>query len=305
MASKKKLQVFVSSTYEDLKEERQAAVQAILSAGHIPAGMELFAAGDESQMDVIKRWIGESDVYLLILGGRYGSIEPKSGKSYTQLEFDYAVKQKKALFSVVISESALEARVKNGGGTKLIERNEPQKLKEFRKYVTTSKVVRFWDDAKDIQMSVIKTLNEYSQRDNLVGWIPGGQVVDTTELGEEIARLTRINAQLVGEKEERDELLKRIRVEPEETQSVLDENDIEILLKQHINSKRVNSQEFALSYQEVDQELGLETGMGKKLLGTVAKASGYRVIREGATLISLQMPPPTLAAPPRSSSARY
>lgn len=67
----KKLQVFVSSTYTDLIQERQAAVQAILSAGHIPARMELFSAGDESQMTVIKRWIDESDVYLLILGSRY------------------------------------------------------------------------------------------------------------------------------------------------------------------------------------------------------------------------------------------
>jgi len=66
----KKLQVFISSTYDDLKEERQAAVQAILRAGHIPAGMELFAAGDESQMRVIERWIENSDVFLLILGSR-------------------------------------------------------------------------------------------------------------------------------------------------------------------------------------------------------------------------------------------
>ena len=57
MPRKRKLQVFVSSTFADLKEERQAAVEAILTAGHIPAGMELFAAGDESQMNVIKRWI--------------------------------------------------------------------------------------------------------------------------------------------------------------------------------------------------------------------------------------------------------
>ncbi len=63
----KKLQVFVSSTFTDLREERQAAVEAILSAGHIPAGMELFTAGDESQMAVIERWIDESDAYLLIL----------------------------------------------------------------------------------------------------------------------------------------------------------------------------------------------------------------------------------------------
>ena len=65
---RKRFQVFVSSTYSDLIEERQAAVEAILVAGHIPAGMELFTSGDESQMEVIKQWIDESDVYLLILG---------------------------------------------------------------------------------------------------------------------------------------------------------------------------------------------------------------------------------------------
>src|SRR5919205_3446113 len=102
MAARKKYQVFISSTFTDMKAERQAAVEAILTAGHIPAGMELFAAGDESQMKVIKRWIDESDVFLLILGGRYGSIEPESQKSYIQLEYEYALEQNKPFFAVVI-----------------------------------------------------------------------------------------------------------------------------------------------------------------------------------------------------------
>lgn len=68
MPLKRKLQVFISSTFVDLKDERQAAVEAILKAGHIPAGMELFKAGDKSQWATIQRWIDESDVYMLILG---------------------------------------------------------------------------------------------------------------------------------------------------------------------------------------------------------------------------------------------
>jgi len=108
MTQKKKLQVFVSSTFTDLKEERQAAVEAILTAGHIPAGMELFSAGDESQWNVIKRRIDESDVYMLILGGRYGSIESNSGKSYTHLEYKYATEQGKAHFAVVVNNERLE-----------------------------------------------------------------------------------------------------------------------------------------------------------------------------------------------------
>jgi hypothetical protein len=105
--SQKKIQIFVSSTYTDLKIERQAAVEAILSSGHIPAGMELFSAGDESQLSVIERWIDESDVYLLILGGRYDSIEKNSGKSYIQLEYEYAIKKGKPLFSLVIPKNAI------------------------------------------------------------------------------------------------------------------------------------------------------------------------------------------------------
>src|SRR6266403_1562984 len=128
---RKRLQVFVSSTFTDLRKERQAAVEAILTAGHIPAGMELFTAGDESQMDVIKQWIDESDVYLLILGGRYGSIEPKSGKSYTHLEYDYAIAKGKPFFACVIKDAAIDSRVKEHGRN-VIENENPQGLKAFR-----------------------------------------------------------------------------------------------------------------------------------------------------------------------------
>src|SRR5687767_666230 len=129
MARARKLQVFVSSTYEDLKLERQAAVEAILTAGHIPAGMELFAAGDQNQMDVIKQWIQESDVFLLILGGRYGSLEPTSGKSYIQLEYEFAIAQNKPFFAVAIKDEHLEEKVRALGST-VMETENTLKLRE-------------------------------------------------------------------------------------------------------------------------------------------------------------------------------
>lgn len=190
----KKLQVFVSSTYIDLKEERQAAVEAILSAGHIPAGMELFSAGDESQMTVIKRWIDESDVYLLILGGRYGSVEPTSGKSYTHLEYEYAVEKGKPLFAVVINNSALEEKVK-ANGTTVIEQDSPHLLKEFKSQVL-SNLVKFFDDKKDIKLAVHETLSDFNYRKDLTGWVRGDNAVNTGLLAEEIARLTKENADL-------------------------------------------------------------------------------------------------------------
>lgn len=190
----KKLQIFVSSTFKDLILERQAAVEAILSSGHIPAGMELFSAGDESQMSVIKRWIDESDVYLLILGGRYGSIEKISGKSYTHLEFEYALEKNKPLFAVVISQSALDKKVRNQG-IDIIEQQNPKALAAFKEIVVQN-LVKFWDDSKDIKIAIHETISEFSYRKELVGWIRGNNAINSGFLAEEIARLTKENSEL-------------------------------------------------------------------------------------------------------------
>ncbi len=190
----KKYQVFVSSTYVDLKEERQAAVEAILSSGNIPAGMELFTAGDESQMTVIKRWIDESDIYLLILGGRYGSIEPITGKSYTHLEYLYALEKEKPVFAAVITEKALKKKVRKSDFD-VIEMKYPQLLKEFRAEVV-SRMVRFWDDAKDIKLTIHETISEFSYSKEMVGWIKGDNSVNSSLLAEQIAELTRENSKL-------------------------------------------------------------------------------------------------------------
>ena len=192
---RKRLQVFVSSTFSDLRDERQAAVEAILVAGHIPAGMELFTSGDESQMEAIKQWIDESDVYLLILGGRYGSIEPTTRKSYTRLEYEYALSIGKPMFSCVVTDRALEDRVRRLG-SQALETTDSAGLNEFRGVVLT-KLVRFWDDAKDIKISVGETLAQLSRRDDLIGWVrPTETSADAVGLADEIARLSKENAQL-------------------------------------------------------------------------------------------------------------
>ena len=87
---KKKYTVFVSSTYEDLKEEREKVFKQILRVGLIPIGMEMFNAGNLEEWELIKRTIDEADYYLLIIGPRFGSSEKSSGLSYTQKEFYYA-----------------------------------------------------------------------------------------------------------------------------------------------------------------------------------------------------------------------
>jgi|CXWL01.1.fsa_nt_gi hypothetical protein len=194
--NKRKLQVFVSSTFTDLHDERQAAVEAILAAGHIPAGMELFAAGNESQMQMIKRWIDESDVFMLILGGRYGSVEPKSGKSYIHLEYEYALKEKKPLFAIVITDTYLNEKAKKYG-LDVLEQVHPDKLNKFRDLVH-NKIVRFWDDTKDIKLAITNTLNEFNQYlSDFVGWFPGSEIVNFVAAVEKLEQLKIENTILV------------------------------------------------------------------------------------------------------------
>ena len=194
MVPQKRLQVFISSTYTDLKTERQAAVEAILQAGHIPAGMELFTAGDASQWELIQQWIDDSDVYLLILGGRYGTVHHETGLGYTQMEYDYAAAKGKPLFALVTTEAALEKKVRELG-TQVKEYDETKKYKAFKESVC-AKIVEFWSEPKDIQLSIHKKLSEYNRKQDLVGWVKGSSAVNNAEISEQLARLAKENDEL-------------------------------------------------------------------------------------------------------------
>lgn len=194
MSSAKKYQIFISSTYTDLREERQAAVESILKAGHIPAGMELFTSTNKSQWTIIKRWIDESDIYMLILGGRYGSIDPDTGKSYTHLEYEYAHSINKPLFAVVINDDALRKKTYEEREIK-----NPEKLEEFKLQVL-SYLSAFFSDSKDIKLAVHESLGTLIQDNELIGWVRGNQQNDG--LASELVRLNEENRKLREENEE-------------------------------------------------------------------------------------------------------
>jgi len=191
----KKLQVFVSSTFSDLRDERQAAVAGVLLAGHIPAGMELFTAGDEAQLAVIKRWIYDSDIYMLILGARYGSIEPQSGLSYTELEYDYATELKKPSFAVVMDGALYRERVAacpDAGG----EQHE-----RFRAKVL-SRISSPFASVDQMKLGIVTALRDLSDRSGLVGWVRSTDLASVEPLIREISSLQaerdKLHAQLVA-----------------------------------------------------------------------------------------------------------
>lgn len=200
----KKLQIFISSTYTDLIEERQAAVEAVLNSGHIPAGMELFKSEDATQKEIIKRWIDESDVYLLILGGRYGSIDEETGKSYTHWEYDYAEKAGKPRFAIVINDNALDLKVKQSG-LLVTERDNYEKYKEFKSLILT-KITKFFNDTKDIKLAILESLKEFEKYPSLYGWVSGQEIKNYENIIQDNYQLLKENAQL---KQQLDNILQK------------------------------------------------------------------------------------------------
>lgn len=191
----KKYQIFISSTYLDMRDERQTAVETILDAGHIPAGMELFAASDKKQIEVIKGWIDKSDIFMLILGGRYGSVEPESGKSYIQLEYEYAVETGKPLFALYLTDGFIQKKAQGPLGLAATEQDDTKKLKEFRALVK-GKLCSEVGDLKDIRIQVPKAIRERAADGKLEGWVRASDAPDLSPLLTQLKTLQDENATL-------------------------------------------------------------------------------------------------------------
>lgn len=191
----RRLQVFVSSTYTDLREERQAAVMAILRDGHIPAGMELFSADNAEQTETIREWIEESDVFVLLLGGRYGSVESDSGKSFTELEYEHAIELGKPVLSFVLSENAVTSREKVR--PEIIERDRGAQIRAFRRRVLENgRMADLFETVDALDGKIGRALRGVEKNKDLVGWVRRTGAVDTTAALNQIVALTDENKKL-------------------------------------------------------------------------------------------------------------
>ncbi|MFE6795341.1 DUF4062 domain-containing protein [Paenibacillus chitinolyticus] len=179
---RKKLQIYISSTFNDLIEERHTAVEAVLQAGHIPAGIEQFFK--ESPVNIRKRWIDESDVYILILGGFYGLTLPDEPQSYTHWEYEYAGETGKPRFAFVVTDEALRQKPYDFAAIE-----NYRKFQEFKQAVMEQIPIYYVEDVRHIKMVLRDQLPEYAARDDLFGWFSGKDVPDVQKLLEENARL--------------------------------------------------------------------------------------------------------------------
>lgn len=179
----KRYQVFVSSTFMDLQDARKEVMQALLELDCIPSGMELFPAADDDQWSLIKKVIDDSDYYIVILAGRYGSIGP-DGYSYTEMEYRYAAETGKPIIGFIhknpgqLPSDACESSAEG-----------KSKLEEFRE-LTRQKLCRFWESPVDLGSQVSRSLVKLIKTNPAVGWVRADLLPDQSA-NEEMLNLRR------------------------------------------------------------------------------------------------------------------
>lgn len=189
----KKYQVFISSTYEDLKEERKKVQEILLMADCIPAGMEAFVATNDEQFNVIKKVIDLCDYYVLIIGGRYGSVNNATGLSYTEMEYDYAVSKEipVLVFSIDDSVELPEKKIEKDDEKK-------QKLRDFKSKAMNNRLVNIWISAADLAGQVAISIMRAKSEIERSGWVRGDDY-NPTETLKKINKLQEENKALAKE----------------------------------------------------------------------------------------------------------
>ena len=193
MKNRRKFSIFISSTYEDLKKERQALVGVALENNFIPVGMEQFHAAPTSQWNVITKMIDECDFYLLVIGVRYGSIDEETGISYTEKEYNYAKTKGLPVLVLIKQPSAISESEKDTGNDKY---DKMKRLDECREKVKNDKnTVDFFTDLNSLKYVASPTFrNAVNYVDDNAGWVRYRDIVDI--INEEAEGRNKANTEL-------------------------------------------------------------------------------------------------------------
>ena len=156
--------VFVSSTSRDLQDQRSALKSLIESLGMTYVGMEDFMPNESTPAEYIRDKVDECDLYVGIIGKRYGHVEPDSGMSMTEIEYHQAVAGSKPLRIFVMDEGVDVPEEHRDTDLGLVE-----KLDAFRSRVLAHHTCRIFTDVDDLTDKVKQALTAPSGRRGRVG----------------------------------------------------------------------------------------------------------------------------------------
>lgn len=166
---------------QDFQSVRDGIIKALLEAGHIPSGMELWAAGNIPTQQAIRRELDLCDIHIILVGAQYGSIV-KGGKSFTKWEYEVSKSQGRPVIAFLLEDDEFNE------GIEELKPMERESLEGLRDQLKKNAICRYFRNKKknqnlpvDCVNSINKAINSGELPENH-GWIRAG-----TELGGRIS----------------------------------------------------------------------------------------------------------------------
>ena len=102
--------IYLSSTYEDLKDYRRVVFDALRQSGYQVIAMEEYVATDQRPVDKCLKDVEKADIYIGLFAFRYGYVPPAQhnnpkGWSITELEFRRAEALNKPCLTFVVKDT--------------------------------------------------------------------------------------------------------------------------------------------------------------------------------------------------------
>ena len=168
-ANKRRIDVMVSST-SDLKDYREKVRDAILRVKWSPEMMEHDGAAPESALERSLRYVDQAEIYILILGFRYGSIPETDANpqrlSYTELEYRHACERHKRGELIILTFLMDKAHPRSHDQTEQ-DIDKIPKLKAFRAELEDASdkgVSAFFTNPDNLFAEVLDALNKLKPR---------------------------------------------------------------------------------------------------------------------------------------------
>jgi hypothetical protein len=158
---KQSVPVFVSSTYEDLIPYRNEVQRVLVRLEQIVKGMEYFGSNPKKPLDVCLETVKSCKVFVGIIGMRYGSVEKETKKSFTQLEYEEAKKNRIPILIYIIDEN-------HPISPKFVDKDEnARRLSDFKDMLTQNHIVSYFNTPENLGqkltsdlIDVLKSLNQ-------------------------------------------------------------------------------------------------------------------------------------------------
>jgi hypothetical protein len=141
--------VYISSTYQDLRDYRQAAAEAIRRADHGPIGMEDISASEKRPLDKCREDVRRSGAYVGLVAWRYGFVPAGEYKSITMLEYEEAGRCGIPRLMFLCDDSKWPEDARDA---------DPALITKFRERIREELVADTFDNTYDLKFKIVAAL---------------------------------------------------------------------------------------------------------------------------------------------------